>query len=239
MYFAIKLIQYLKKQGISTMKFLSVFLSFVLVFHWSVYQAFAQRHHEWFGFDREHVTEVIHHALDSKVELKGYWLDPDQTRISEMSTIEIEDEISRVKNRLESLLQRDPEMKKLGIAAGTVLMLLIGTLVAGYTRTSLLKVYLSMIVGVGALSAFYAYYRLYTASFNQGATGRFYYGLLNKNERALEIGSCLIFITQTGYFEIINCPDHPDILPSTETPLAINIEALRGKPYIVTSGTFF
>ena len=67
--------------------------------------------------------------------------------------------------------------------------------------------------------------------------GEFDYAMVMEDQ-SLEPGHCSLLISQSGSFEVIGCPNYPEILaPNQESQVLEITEPYRGVPFVVVSGT--
>ena len=228
------------------MKFLHVFMSFVLVFNFTFYQAFAQT----LQFEREPVTRILHTALNSRVQEKGpYSLDPD---MSEISWIPFEHEVLQAQmvgagalHARASWRAHDRVIKtKQQLNSGAV-KLVIGLLTffislsPNGTLGTLSYVSLGF-AGAGLGDIAYGL-GAYVLSMNPYADlvfpGEFDYAMVMEDQ-SLEPGYCSLLVSQSGSFEVTGCPNHPEILaPNQESQVLVITQPYRDVPFVVASGT--
>lgn len=233
------------------MKFLSILMSFVLSFNSVFHQVFAQT----LQFERTPVTSIVHTALDSKAQPKGYSLSPGK---SEISWIPFEREVAQAQGSpgsigiSESAYQRNIETPSstliIGIAT-TLIGIIISLVTTAVTKQRILPMREHqiasrfrtggiIIAATGIATTFYGVLQMYLTPYsNRVFLGEFDYAMMMKDQSE-EPGYCTWLVNESGYFEVTGCPEHPEILTSNQESQFLEItRPYKGVPFVVTSGT--
>ena len=243
------------------MKFLSVFMSFVLVFNSAFYQAIAQT----LQFEREPVTKILHTALNSKAQDKGYFLEPDRSYISwvpfEREMVEARgvpgfsylSEYARMRWDERAMWHVGNGLKVIVIGFGLEMVAITFSIVTKRPFSSRIlssiiagrggvgdRIFLAGvgIHGVGMGNVLYGVVLNAIAPFSDRVfLGEFDYGMIMADQ-SLEPGYCSFLVSESGYFELTGCPSHPEILTSNQESQLLEItQPYKGAPFVVASGT--
>ena len=224
------------------MKFLSIFMSFVLSFNSVFHQVFAQT----LQFERTPVTSILQATLNSKAQAKGYSLAPDE---SEISWIPFEREVAQAQGSpwsiwiSESALQRNiegPVNITIGIltALGGVVISLI-TMFVTKRMIPMQEHRLAWRFWFGGMTiASYGTIQMHLTPYaNRVFLGEFDYAMMMKDQ-SVKSGYCTWLVNESGYFEVTGCPEHSEILTSNQESQLLEItQPYKGVPFVVASGT--
>ena len=229
------------------MKFLSIVMSFILSFNPVFHRVFAQT----LQFERTPVTSILHTALNSKAQPKGYSLVPDG---SEISWIPFEREVAQAQGSpgsvwiSESAYRRNVEgptniVIGIIIALSGVAISLVTKIVAKRTIPAPEPWLISSfwfggvsvtVMGIG--TALYGMAQMYLTPYaNRVFLGEFDYAMMMKDQ-SVEPGYCTWLVNESGYFEVTGCPEHPEILTFNQESQLLET-TWPYVPLVVTSGT--